>query len=193
MTLERIVYELGPSLLGLVISLALVRLWLGWKFKRELADQRARHDREWAEMKSAGIAALREEWAQLDREAIVRELRRRRRARAAAAIDLEAFEPLERQFELERRLEEDPMKHRMKRAACPTCGDVHDAASNAEAVSAAPEPGDFSVCGSCGAINRFDAVLGLEPVTESDLPSIHPENRRLLELARAAVRRARPS
>lgn len=44
---------------------------------------------------------------------------------------------------------------------CPTCGARTDAATEAPAMRARPQPGDYSICFACGAICRFDATLRL--------------------------------
>lgn len=56
-------------------------------------------------------------------------------------------------------------RHRSTRtptALCPTCGYTVDAASSL-AGNHKPEPGDWSLCLRCAAVNVFDAALRLAP------------------------------
>lgn len=61
--------------------------------------------------------------------------------------------------------------HRVRpRSECPGCFANLSGATNAQAgISAAPGPGDYSVCRYCGQLLRYDEKLNAEIATEEDL------------------------
>lgn len=54
---------------------------------------------------------------------------------------------------------------------CPTCGDVHDCASNVEG-KGKPGINDFIVCINCGAVNQLDEDLLFAPASKADLNTL---------------------
>lgn len=73
---------------------------------------------------------------------------------------------------------------------CPSCGARFDRATGIDHPSA-PEPGDFTVCISCGALLRFDAALRTEPATAEDWAALEPEQATMIRRAQALLRARR--
>lgn len=78
---------------------------------------------------------------------------------------------------------------RMPPSACTGCGRSNNCATGEEGHH--PEPGSFSVCGSCGGLNQYGDDLSLLPVTEATLDALPaPHRAQLLEM-QARMRAAR--
>jgi hypothetical protein len=79
-----------------------------------------------------------------------------------------------------------------KGAICPSCGTELGAATHAslEDRGVSPKPGDFSICWTCGALNRFTEGLqlkecDLDKLSDTEAP---PEQKKELRRLQAMVR-----
>lgn len=82
--------------------------------------------------------------------------------------------------------------HVSETGTCPACGAPLTRATNADpGVTAAPVPGDFTVCIQCGDVLCFGDDMSLHKASPSELRTLHPDDRRVLSRAQAAVHRAR--
>ncbi len=75
------------------------------------------------------------------------------------------------------------MSVRVPESACPSCGRVNDAATNATEQKGGPEPGDMTVC-LCGAALQFGEWLQLEPL---DWDRLGEEERKTILAVQNAV------
>jgi len=78
-----------------------------------------------------------------------------------------------------------------REAPCPSCGAglVHT-----HSVSTHPaEPGNFTVCIKCGAANRFNEEMQLEPVSDAEVEELPPDVRAHLQDLQAMVRHVKLS
>lgn len=63
---------------------------------------------------------------------------------------------------------------------CPYCGYKMDTSKGAMDDTARPEPGDISVCLSCGEAGIFNEAMAMRQMTEAERASIPKEQRLLL-------------
>lgn len=80
----------------------------------------------------------------------------------------------------------------MKPDACPNCGYKVDAVSVLDGKEATPKTGDFSLCLSCGALNRFNADLMLVQSTPEDISDLHPDDFAQVRKAQSIIRKRGP-
>jgi hypothetical protein len=73
---------------------------------------------------------------------------------------------------------------------CPYCGYFVDRASGVRDWNSRPDPGDFSICMSCGGVMRFNPNMTLRKITALD--KIAPHEKALLERAERARREVIP-
>lgn len=73
---------------------------------------------------------------------------------------------------------------------CPGCGGRFDGAASLTS-DEPPDPGDFSVCMTCGTILRFGEGLCVRLATAEDLAALSPGGRSALAQAQAVVRGSR--
>jgi hypothetical protein len=75
---------------------------------------------------------------------------------------------------------------------CPVCGYLLDASSNFFDPNARPRPGDYTVCGACGAPGMYDEQLRMVPMTDAEIAGMDLFNRFQVEMMRKAIRTAGP-
>ena len=76
---------------------------------------------------------------------------------------------------------------------CPRCAYYVDRAASIGS-TAVPEPGDFSLCLNCGALNRFKQDMLLEPVPDDDpdLLDLTPQSRLKIMLVQGYIAKRGP-
>jgi hypothetical protein len=81
---------------------------------------------------------------------------------------------------------------KMPLSRCPGCGKALDGASGIGG-DFEPEPGDFTVCITCGHLAVFDQRLMLRNLTEIEIHEIAADRRVLaVQAARAAIAKDKP-
>lgn len=84
-----------------------------------------------------------------------------------------------------------PRTTRHAALTCPACGFARLDASTGLGNTAAPSPGDVTVCGECGEVLLFGEGLKLERASAELLAEIEldPKARRAIALAQVAIRK----
>lgn len=78
-------------------------------------------------------------------------------------------------------------EHRLNASCCTACGRMCDAAMTIDA-DESPQPGDVTVCLTCGHVMSFDNNLGLRELTSEEAYNIAGDKRLLaLQKARAFI------
>ena len=78
---------------------------------------------------------------------------------------------------------------RLPPANCPACGKILDACTSVEP-DRQPSPGDLTICAHCIEILKFNEDLRPVTLTLQETRAIQPEEWRLLNVAKAQIKKA---